>query len=620
MSDARQVSIRKGTAAELATVAGALGEIGYDETNKSIRSFDGATPGGFRLAKADGDTFTNGAFGNTNTVTLKDTLFTVQDDGDVTRQGRFQLSGITPGQTRVLTWPDYNGAIATLAGTETFTNKTLASPAINGGTLSSITALQAYSSDGSGTAGPVIDLFRDSASPAANDSLAEFDFNGNSSTGVKRKYGSIYGYIQSATNAAERGGLVVTGIGDGSDKPVAFFSGYTGLKLAPGSLAGRVLSFVGASSNALASETWNFLSSSNNLKLEERNAGNTVEEWDYSTGDVSIGGGRGAEAARFTRTPSQARRWEFTGSVSGAPIASTSAGGMSLRPFSGIVDLYSSDAGAGAGPVLELYRDSASPAAADLLGRIDFQGRDSAANKQQFAYIEGRIADPASGAEYTNIDAYITSNAVLRRVGGWGPNGTEFQQLASAGVWQRFFNNSGTFQGDFYYASNIARYYANSISGDVLSMNFSTGDVSLAGAPGGEALRAVRVASAVNRFNVRGSILGDAFAQIEAAGDAASISPYIVAKGSSGIDLRTGGDGAGSSGVLQARIAHVASANRRVELFGANAGNPGLTASAGHLLLAAAGGYSVMMTGIPTSSAGLPTGALWNDTGVLKIV
>lgn len=54
--------------------------------------------------------------GNTNTVTLKDTLFTLQDDGDATKQASFQLSGISTATTRVYALPDANGTIALTAG------------------------------------------------------------------------------------------------------------------------------------------------------------------------------------------------------------------------------------------------------------------------------------------------------------------------------------------------------------------------------------------------------------------------------------------------------------------------------------------------------------------------
>jgi hypothetical protein len=60
---------------------------------------------------------------------VRDT-WTFGDPADLTKRVRLDAGGVTAGQTRVLTVPDYNGTIATLAGTEAFTNKTLTTPAI----------------------------------------------------------------------------------------------------------------------------------------------------------------------------------------------------------------------------------------------------------------------------------------------------------------------------------------------------------------------------------------------------------------------------------------------------------------------------------------------------------
>lgn len=70
-------------------------------------------------------TLLNKTLGNTNTVTLKDTLFTLQDDGDATKQAKFELSGIGAGTTRTFTLPNLSDTLVTLTATQVLTNKTL---------------------------------------------------------------------------------------------------------------------------------------------------------------------------------------------------------------------------------------------------------------------------------------------------------------------------------------------------------------------------------------------------------------------------------------------------------------------------------------------------------------
>lgn len=67
------------------------------------------------------------------------------------------------------------------------------------------------------------------------------------------------------------------------------------------------------------------------------------------------------------------------------------------------LQILSTDAGATVGPTLDLYRNSASPAVSDVLGSIDFNGKDSAANKQLYARIVTQVTDPTSTTEDANL-------------------------------------------------------------------------------------------------------------------------------------------------------------------------------------------------------------------------
>lgn len=74
---------------------------------------------------AGSETLTNKTIGNTNIITVRDDRFTVQDSADTTKQMTFELSGITAGQTSVLTVPDADITLVGTAATQTLTNKTI---------------------------------------------------------------------------------------------------------------------------------------------------------------------------------------------------------------------------------------------------------------------------------------------------------------------------------------------------------------------------------------------------------------------------------------------------------------------------------------------------------------
>lgn len=86
--------------------------------------------------------------------------------------------------------------------------------------------------------------------------------------------------------------------------------------------------------------------------------------------------------------------------------------------------IKSTDAGATAGPTLELFRDSASPAAADDIGQIPFLGRSDTAALVTYAKIKAIITDATNGSE----DAKLALQTIVA-----GTLATRFN--IGAGLW-----------------------------------------------------------------------------------------------------------------------------------------------------------------------------------------
>lgn len=86
--------------------------------------------------------------------------------------------------------------------------------------------LSIESTEASGTAGPVTDLYRNSASPAAADALAFYQWTGNTSTGAKVSYATLQTIIDSATNGAHGGFVRITGsVGGGNPTEIDIGAG-----------------------------------------------------------------------------------------------------------------------------------------------------------------------------------------------------------------------------------------------------------------------------------------------------------------------------------------------------------------------------------------------------------
>ena len=71
--------------------------------------------------------------------------------------------------------------------------------------------------------------------------------------------------------------------------------------------------------------------------------------------------------------------------------------------------ITSTDAGSSAGPIIDLVRDSSSPADADYLGQIKFKGDDDGGSQHIYAKISGKIQDASAGSEDGLIEFTVVS-------------------------------------------------------------------------------------------------------------------------------------------------------------------------------------------------------------------
>ena len=124
-------------------------------------------------------------------------------DGIVTNDGG------TMRQTTVDTFDTY------LSGTtKTLTNKTLTSPVIS--EISADSGLTIKSTNADANEGPILNLFRDSSSPADNDEIGQIDFSADDDAGSQTTYFRIQGQAVDVSQGSEDGAAYFQTISNGS--------------------------------------------------------------------------------------------------------------------------------------------------------------------------------------------------------------------------------------------------------------------------------------------------------------------------------------------------------------------------------------------------------------------
>ena len=200
-----------------------------------------------------------------STVTIDTTTIDVKNafrfEGATADDFETILTVVDPTADRTVTIPNATGTIVLQDTTDTLSNKTLASPTFSGTASGSLAIANTTTDDSllitttedSSTAGPVIALKRNSASPADADYIGQVKFKGENDADQEITYAKITGKILDASDGSEDGMLEYAFIKGGSQNISARFRGdalqlLNGTNLYVG--AGGGIQFEGATADA----------------------------------------------------------------------------------------------------------------------------------------------------------------------------------------------------------------------------------------------------------------------------------------------------------------------------------------------------------------------------------
>jgi hypothetical protein len=203
-----------------ATVGGTLGVTGAS-TLASLGVTANATVGG-TLGVTGASTLAslgvtaNATVGGTLGVTGVSTLASLGVTANATVGGTLGVTGVSTLASLGVTANATVGGTLGVTGVSTLASLGVTGATTVGGMLTAEGGCSVTSTDAGASAGPIAELYRNSASPAASDLIGQLNSTGNSSTGVKRTFTSQYSKIVTATNAAEDGKLYFQTISAGT--------------------------------------------------------------------------------------------------------------------------------------------------------------------------------------------------------------------------------------------------------------------------------------------------------------------------------------------------------------------------------------------------------------------
>ena len=287
--------------------------------------------------------------------------------------------------------------------------------------------------DGAGD-GPVIKLYRNSASPAADDDIGRIDFNGENSAGTEIVYSRIDTFIETPTDAAEDGRMrfLVQSAGTANvnfmdlDASQGGADGRIGLNI-----GGKDIDFVvrGDTDNELiyADASTNRVGVSiaapseklhveDAIRIEAATPRLRFKETDGSDNQnfqIQVASGNLQFLKNNDNFSSGAVRFDMdqngNTAISSNGTTAISGARLLLRQIDGQdgLRIVNEDGDGGFDPVMSLYRDSSTPADNDNLGRVLFKGNTDADNTVDYGRIISIIRDATDGSTDGEMQFYV---------------------------------------------------------------------------------------------------------------------------------------------------------------------------------------------------------------------
>jgi len=337
------------------------------------------------------------AFASLSVVDLKvqDDL-TVTDDlivnGDIDLEGSIDVNG-----TANLDVVDIDGAVD-MASTLQVDGAITSSSGATITTAGNTAQLKLESTDADANVGPILEMTRNSSSPADNDILARIDFKGDNDAAEETFFGSINAVATDVSDGAEDAQIKHRVMVNGT------VTSMLDLDASGATFGGNIV----MPDNAKA-----LFGASSDLQIYHDGSHSYID--DAGTGDLIIRASDDLHIQKYTGETmincnvdgsvdlyhNNVNKLQTTSTGVDITGGFTATDGCTITTADNDpqLTLVSTDADANEGPILKFHRNSASPADNDLIGQLLFHGEDGAGNDQQYANIQSIIMNNAQGNE-----------------------------------------------------------------------------------------------------------------------------------------------------------------------------------------------------------------------------